>query len=149
MDTQDLVAKAEITVDTTIDRVWEALTNPFEIRQYIFGATVISNWRKGSPIIWKGEFNGKKYEDKGVILELEPAKKLQYSHYSPLSKLPDTPENYHTVTINLFSERDKTIITLTQDKNGSEKGKKEAEKNWNTMLQNLKKLLEDQGGGHS
>ena len=69
-------------------------------------------------------------------------KKIQYSHYSPLSKLAEKPENYHTVTIDLTIKKNQTSITLTQDKNGSEKEQKQSEKNWTTMLEGLKDLLE-------
>ena len=97
---------------------------------------------EGSTIIWKGEMDGIKYEDKGEILQINPEKKLQYSHYSPLSKLVDKPENYHTVTIDLTNKKNKTGIILTQDKNSSEKEQKQSEKNWATMLEGLKDLLE-------
>ena len=86
--------------------------------------------------------NGKKYEDKGEILEIVPEKELKYSHFSPLSGQPDKPENYHTVTITLKEAKNKTGVSLTQDKNKTEKTKDETEKNWNTMLESLKKLLE-------
>jgi hypothetical protein len=36
---------------------------------------------------------GKTHEDKGVILRLEPERLLQYSHFSPLSGLPDAPDS--------------------------------------------------------
>lgn len=138
----NLIAKAEITIDSSVDKVWEALTNPLLIKEYMFGATVISDWVKDSSITWQGEFNGNKFEDKGKILEIISGKRLSYSHYSPLSKLPDIPENYHRVTIDLTAENSKTKVTLTQDKNGSEREFKEAEKNWKQMLLSLKKLLE-------
>ena len=73
--------------------------DPEAIRRYMFGTTVVSDWKEGGPIVWKGEWKGKAYEDKGVILRLEPERILQYSHFSPQSGLPDTPENHHTVTI--------------------------------------------------
>lgn len=142
MEAKNLIAKAEITVIVTANKAWEALTNPKQIEKYMFGTTVTSDWKKGSTITWKGEMDGKKYEDKGKILKIDPEKKLQYSHYSPLSKLTDKPENYHTVTIDLTTKKNKTSITLTQDKNGSEKGQKQSEKNWATMLEGLKDLLE-------
>jgi uncharacterized protein YndB with AHSA1/START domain len=142
MNTQNLIARTQRTVDTSISKVWKALTDPKIIKEYMFGTTVISDWKKGSRIIWKGEFNGKKYEDKGEILEIIPEKKLKYSHFSPLLGKPDTPENYHTVTINLKENGSSTDVDLSQDKNGSEKSKKEAEENWASMLDSLKKLLE-------
>ena len=142
METKDLVANAQTTIDTSVENVWKALTDPKMIKEYMFGTTVTSNWEEGSKITWKGEMNGKKYEDKGEILEIVPKMKLKYSHFSPSSGQPDKPENYHIVTITLEDRENKSEVTLTQNRNGSEKEKQEAEKNWNAMLVSLKELLE-------
>lgn len=109
----------------------------------MFGATVVSDWKKGSKIVWKGEWEGRSYEDKGKILNLEPKKKLQYSHFSPLTGLDDIPENYHIVTIDLTEKDEQTTVTLTQDNNADEQTKDHSEKNWKMMLSSLKKLLEE------
>src|SRR5438552_10635810 len=101
---QDLVAKVSSTVEAPIDQVWQALITPETIKEYMFGAAVKSDWKVGSPIVWKGEWQGKPYEDKGKILQIEPRRRLSYSHFSPLAGKPDKPENYHTVTIELRSE---------------------------------------------
>jgi len=123
--------------------VWDALTKPEVIKQYMFGTNVISDWKQGSPIVWKGEWQGKKYEDKGMILKLEPNRILQYTHFSPLSgQQEDRPENYHTVTIELSAEGAQTRISLSQDNNPTEQARKHSENNWVMMLESLKKLLE-------
>jgi uncharacterized protein YndB with AHSA1/START domain len=142
VSTQNLIAEAERTINAPVNTVWKALIDPALIKDYMFGTTVTSDWTKGSSISWKGEMKGKKYEDKGEILEIIPEKELKYSHFSPLSGQPDKPENYHTVDITLKAEKDQTIIKLTQDKNSTEKSKDEAEQNWKLMLESLKKLLE-------
>ena len=139
----DHIAKAETTIHAPIEKVWNALTNPEMIKKYMFGTTVVSDWKEGSKIVWKGEWEGKSYEDKGKILQIEDQKKLQYSHYSPLSGLHDNPENYHIVTIDLSKKDNETIVTLTQDNNPDEKTKDHSEKNWKMMLASLKKLLEE------
>ena len=86
-----LVARASATIDAPAARVWDALVDPATIRRYMFGTTVISDWTEGSPIVWKGEWKGKAYEDTGVIVRLERGRVLRYSHFSPLSGLPNTP----------------------------------------------------------
>lgn len=108
----------------------------------MFGANVVSDWKEGGQIVWKGEWQGKAYEDKGVILKIEPERVLQFSHLSPLSGLPDTPENYHTVTIELSGEGARTHVSLSQDNNPTEQVRGHSEKNWKMMLASLKKLLE-------
>jgi len=85
------MANAEIGINAPIAKVWDALVNPETIKQYMFGTNVVSDWKEGSPIVWKGEWQGKTYEDKGVILRLVPRQIIQYSHFSPLSGLPDVP----------------------------------------------------------
>jgi uncharacterized protein YndB with AHSA1/START domain len=137
-----LIAKASISINAPTEEVWNALTNPNIIKQYMFGTNVISDWQEGSPIVWKGEWQGTTYEDKGVILKLNPERLIQYSHFSTLSGKPDLPENYHTVTIELVSNGVSTTVLLSQDNNETAQEREHSEQNWKMMLDALKKLLE-------
>lgn len=139
---KSLVAHAATTIHAPITTVWNALVDPAIIKQYMFGATVTSDWKEGRPIVWKGEWQGKPYEDKGVILHVRPNRLLQYSHFSPLTGQPDTPDNYHTVTIALAEQPNGTHVSLSQDNNATDESRVHSEKNWTGMLAGLKKLLE-------
>jgi uncharacterized protein YndB with AHSA1/START domain len=135
-------SKASTTIHAPASKVWDALTKPDLIKQYMFGANVVSDWKEGSPIVYKGEWQGKPYEDKGTILKFERGKRLVSTHWSPLSGTSDSSENYHTLTY-LLSEHDgHTDVTLTQDNNASEEEKAESDKNWNAVLAGLKKVAE-------
>jgi uncharacterized protein YndB with AHSA1/START domain len=140
---KSLVANTSVEIEAAVSDVWEALTDPKLIKQYMFGTDVVSNWEEGSSIVWQGEWEGKRYEDKGVILQLKPEKRLQYSHFSPLSGDADIPENYHTVTIELEPNGQQTTVSLAQDGIEDEDERKHSEKNWHMMLEGLQKLLED------
>ena len=142
MSTENLVANASTTIDAPVAKVWDALTNPATIKQYMFGTTVASDFKKGSPITWKGEWQGRPYEDKGVIQESDPERRLQFTHFSPLAGLPDKPENYHTVTIELSGDGSQTKVSLSQDNNPTAEEREHSEQNWRMMLDGLKKLLE-------
>jgi uncharacterized protein YndB with AHSA1/START domain len=136
------VAQATTTIHAPASKVWDAITKPELIKQYLFDTDVISDWKVGSPITYKGEWEGKPFEDKGKILKLEHEKLLMSTHWSPLSGVPDSPENYHTVTYTL-SEKDGGIeVTITQDNNASDEEKAHSEQNWRTVLDGMKKLLE-------
>lgn len=137
-----LIAKATTTINASMSRVWEALTNPKLIKQYLFGAEVISDWREGSPVIYKGIYEGKSYEDKGTVLKVEPEKLLLITHWSPLSGSPDIPENYHKVRYELAVENGRTQLTITQDNNSSEEEQEQNAKFWKMVLDGMKKLLE-------
>src|SRR5512137_2683690 len=91
------IAKAAITINAPASRVWDALTNPHLIKQYLFGTEVATDWKVGSPITYRGTWEGKSYEDKGKILQIEPGRLLVSTYWSSLSSVPDIPENYKTV----------------------------------------------------
>jgi uncharacterized protein YndB with AHSA1/START domain len=139
---KDQIATATATIDANREEVWSALVSPEAIRKYMFGANVETDWKEGSPITWSGTWEGKSYQDKGRILRIEPGSTLRYSHYSPLSKLPDEPENYHTVTINLTEKQGKTVVTLDQDHNPTAEARDHSQKNWEQMLARLKEVVE-------
>lgn len=139
---ENQVAKASMLINAPVSKVWDALTKPELIKQYLFDTDVVTDWKVGSPILYRGEWEGKPFEDKGEILAFEPEKKLASTHWSPLSGVPDTPENYHTVTYDLVSKDDKTEITITQDNNANEQERVRSEENWKSVLVGLKNLLE-------
>ena len=136
------IAKAEVTIDAPVEEVWDALINPEMIKKYMFGTTVISDWKEGSKIVWKGEWEGKHYEDKGKILNMAPKKQLQYSHFTPSPGVADVPENYHRVTYELSDIGGRTEVSLSQDNNSTEQELKHSQQMWDSMLAGLKKLLE-------
>jgi uncharacterized protein YndB with AHSA1/START domain len=137
-----LIAKATIIINTPASRVWDALTNPELIKQYLFGTQVTTDWKVGSPITYKGTWEGKVYEDKGKVLQVEPGKLLVSTFWSSLSGLPDVPESYKTVRYDLSTEGSGTRLTITQDNNDSQEEASHSEQNWKMVLDGMKKLLE-------
>ncbi|HEY0250550.1 MAG TPA: SRPBCC domain-containing protein, partial [Kofleriaceae bacterium] len=94
----DHIARTQITIHAPKARVWAALTTPRLIKQYMMGADAHSDWKVGSPLTYTGEYEGKPFEEKGVIQRFEPEHVLAATHYSSSSGKPDKPENYHLVT---------------------------------------------------
>ena len=134
-----------VTIHATQREVWNALTNPAQVKQYLHGTEMSTDWKEGSPISWKGEWKGQSYEDKGTVLAVEPERLLRYTHWSPMGGSEDKPDNYHTVTYELAGEDGKTTLTLTQDNNPSqEEADKMANDNWGPVLNGLKESVEKQ-----
>ena len=136
------VAEARASIHASPSNVWQALTDPKIIQQYFFGTNVVTDWKVGSPIYYRGEWQGKAYEDKGSILEFEPEKRLVSTHWSPLAGVADIPENYHKVTYLLDAHDGMTDVTILQDNNASEEEKQHSEQNWQMVLDGLKKVVE-------
>jgi len=137
-----LIARASVTVKASPARVWAALTTPAIIKKYFFGSDIVTDWSVGSPIFYRGEWQGRAYEDKGKILKFEPEKLLVTTHWSPLSGVPDSPDNYHTVSYTLTPQGATTGVTITQDNNATEEERLHSEQNWNAVLEGLKKEVE-------
>jgi uncharacterized protein YndB with AHSA1/START domain len=136
------VATAETDINATPARVWDALVDPDQIKEYMFGSEVQTDWQPGSPIVWKGEYEGRQYEDRGQILEVQPMRRLKVTHFSPLSGQPDVPANYHTLTYDLEPRGDGTHLSLSQDNNANADEVKHSTANWEAMLAGLKSFVE-------
>ena len=138
-----LTAKTSISVNATLYSVWRTITTPALIKKYLVDTNVSTDWKEGSPITYDGEYQGKKYHDKGVIKKVEPGKILQSTYWSSIGGKEDKPENYNLVTYKLSPKDDKTIVTLIQDNVNSEKEKEHVIDNWKSVLKKLKEVAEN------
>lgn len=147
----ELQIKNSITISAPMQKVWKALVDPAQTRQYMFGCETVSDWKAGSSLLWRMEYEGKELiAVKGTILEIEPGKRLVYTVFDPNNQtMEDIPENYLTVTYDLVTDGDKTILNVTQgDYNKVAEGErryKESYNNgegWNPILVEIKKLVE-------
>jgi uncharacterized protein YndB with AHSA1/START domain len=138
----DLTTTNSITVDASVEDVWKALTTPELIKQWFFGVDTETDWKVGSPLVHRGEYQGKPYVDKGEIVRFDPPKLLVHTHWNDVSGKPDSPEHYQEVTWAL-SERDgATELTISERNLPSAEAKAVSEEGWKTVLNNLKDLLE-------
>jgi uncharacterized protein YndB with AHSA1/START domain len=137
-----LIAEESIIIDATPAQVWKALTTPELIKKYLMGTNVTSDWKEGGTIEYSGDYEGKKYHDKGIIKKLEPEKTFQSTYWSSMSGKEDKPENYNLVTYEITEQDNKTVVTLTQDNNATEKEKGHSEENWKMVLKKLKEVVE-------
>jgi uncharacterized protein YndB with AHSA1/START domain len=139
---KDLVAKTSVSVNATPSKVWEALTNPKLVKQYLYGAEVMSDWKEGTSIVWKGEYQGKAYQDKGIIKKIHPREYLQHTYFSAMSGKEDKPENYVTVTYKLVGKGHVTEVILMQDHNQNKTELEQSKHNWEMVLRKLKEVAE-------
>ena len=108
----------------------------------MFGTNAVSDWQKGSSITYEGELEGKKYKDKGTIIDIVPEKLLHTTYWSSIGGKEDKPENYNNVIYELQPRGESTMVTISQDNIADEAGLKHMEENWGLVLSNMKKLLE-------
>jgi len=142
---ETFVAHVSMTINASIAKVWDALVNPAAIRQYMPVTEVLSDWREGSPIVWKSDFQGKPFEVKGTILRLEPQRLLEYTHSLPIfraSGATHSPVNNQQVTIELNDDGAQTHLSVTERNNRTQRELAHSEGSWRMVLHGMKALLE-------
>ena len=138
----EISTQASVTIEAPTHEVWKALTTPALIKRWFFGVDTQTDWQVGSPIVHRGEYQGMPYEDMGTIERLEPGRLLVHTHWSPVSGLPDRPENYQEVTWALSGSDGVTELTVTERNLPSQDAKEVSDQGWSAALSSLKELLE-------
>lgn len=143
-----MIIKEEVLFKATMEQVWELIINPEMTKQYMFGCEVLSDWKVGSPVYWKGktEDNKEVVYVKGEVLEYQEGIKVTTTTFDPNSGMKDIPNNYVNLTYQLEKVEEGTLLTIIQgDFAGAEEGKKRYEESkggWKEMvIPIMKKLL--------
>jgi uncharacterized protein YndB with AHSA1/START domain len=146
---QPLIVKNMINIHAPAGLVWDALTNPNQTKKYMFGCEALSDWKEGSALIWKGNFNGVELVAvKGNIVKIRQDRFLSYTTIDPNSNLPDLPQNYLTVTYELEEKDGGTQLTVSQgDYSTVAEGDKRYQETvdgggWAPILDAIQKLVE-------
>ncbi|HYG83960.1 MAG TPA: SRPBCC family protein [Verrucomicrobiae bacterium] len=135
-------ASTNITINAPRSAVWEALTTPALVKQYFFGTDLVTTWEVGTPIYFRGEWEGQQYEDKGTVLEFAPETSLAFNYWSPASGIEDKPELYQVIRYELTDEGDGTKVTITQSNVDAQERANHSVENWQQVLEGMKKLVE-------
>jgi uncharacterized protein YndB with AHSA1/START domain len=139
---EKLKVNTEINFKAPAAKVWQGLTDPAMVKKYFFGTNLESSWKVGEPITFSGEWDGKKYQDKGTILDIDPGKFVKYSYWSSMGGTEDKPENYADITYSLAEKDGETKLTITQDNVKNQEAKEHSEQNWKGVFEELRKLIE-------
>lgn len=142
-------------IRTTPERLWQALTDPADIRRYHENTGPDSDWAPGSPVRWKMS-PGADFRDYGQrVLAAEPLRRLSYTwhNYEPeiaamfgwsdekLAELREERISKVTFEIEPLGEVVKLTVVHDDFEPGSEMLKGISE-GWPFILSNLKTLLE-------
>jgi uncharacterized protein YndB with AHSA1/START domain len=139
---KNLIAKSSIIINAPAEKVWQAITDPALIKQYFFGVDTHTDWKVGSSIRHTGEWQGKPFEDKGIVTRFEPNEVLAHTHWSSMSGVPDAAQYYQLVTYTLEQRDGSTQVTLENDNNDNEESRDHSAANWSNVLKGLKDVVE-------
>jgi uncharacterized protein YndB with AHSA1/START domain len=131
-----------VTLNAPIQKVWDALTMPEQVKLWQFGSDLITNWKVGSSIEFITEWQGTTFKQWGTILEIRHHELIRYSLFAPRPDLEDKPENYFIMNYILSSDHEKTILNILQEDNRPNAVQEAPQGEENPILQSLKKLVE-------
>jgi uncharacterized protein YndB with AHSA1/START domain len=147
----ELLIRKTIEVDAPVAILWNVLTGSDFISQYMFGCNAETDWKPGSPLLWRGASDGMVYV-KGNIVSIEPPYRLVYTVFDPHSNLEDVAGNYLTMTYELTKRGDRACsLEITQGNfatvaNG-QKRYEDSNDGDDSMLLTIRKLAEAQVRG--
>jgi uncharacterized protein YndB with AHSA1/START domain len=109
------------TKDSTVQirapasKVWLALTVPELVKQWQYGSDLLTTWEPGTSIVFRNEWNGQIFEQKGTVLEFVPGSRLRYSLFFPRPDLQDIPANHFFMVYELTESNGVTSLTVHQE----------------------------------
>jgi uncharacterized protein YndB with AHSA1/START domain len=104
-----------VHVNAAPEAVWDALTNPAKIAQYMYGAIARTDWQPGSSVHYYFSQKGQEMlVVKGEVTRAEAPRYLEHTLFPTTWQLPDLPENYLTAVYQLTPAADGTHLTVIQ-----------------------------------
>lgn len=102
--------KGSVIIKASAPAIWEVLTHPDKVVLYT-GSRIHTDWTVDSPITWEGEMHGKKFQNKGKVLENIENRLLRFTYWSGMGGDQDLPENYSEITYTL-DQMEEGVIEL-------------------------------------
>jgi len=110
----ELFIRKSIEVNASADALWKVLTDNALIPQYMFGCVAETDWKPGSPLLWKGAADGKLYV-KGNVVAVDEPRRLEYTVIDPNNPaVPDIPSNYLTMIYEIKEQGKGLVFELVQ-----------------------------------
>lgn len=139
---KELKLTTSVNINSSVHKVWFALTDKEMIKQYFWGTETNTDWKEGSPISFSGIWEGTTYEDKGFILKIEKEKVFKHSYWSSFWGTDYNVEDFSIITYDLTKDGKNTILNVTQEGFKDEQSRDHSIGNWKGILDNIKNLLE-------
>jgi uncharacterized protein YndB with AHSA1/START domain len=124
------------------EAVWGILMDPGKTGQLFWDSTVESDFQPGHSIVWRGTWEGKPFEDRGKIRQVEENRLLQYTHWSPSSG-PETEANHSLLTWRIEPHGSGVRVSLAHENIATEAMREHSRGMWKQLLARMKEMVEE------
>jgi uncharacterized protein YndB with AHSA1/START domain len=140
----DIMVTRSVVLNTTPERVWEALTHPGMTKQYLYNCEVHCDWRSGSPLRWRGTYRGREVNEEGQILDIIPGRLIKYSGFDRLAAGDNAREGNIYITHEIIPHgRQTRLLTTLEHFEGDESRAEYAAQQWDfEIMPRLQSLVE-------
>jgi uncharacterized protein YndB with AHSA1/START domain len=118
------------------------VTTPDLVQKYFFATRLATDWKVGSPITFRGEWEGKPYEDRGTVLSFKEPHELSFNYWSSFSGTEDRDESRQIIRYELAETEGGVCVTIYQSNTDTQERADHSAKNWKFVLDGLKSLVE-------
>ena len=133
-----------IKIKAPVQKVWDILTKPEFVKQWQYGSELLTDWKVGSDIRFKTQWEDKIFEHWGKILEVRKNELIKYSLFAPRPGLEDKPENYFVMNYILTAVNGQTNLKIIQYDNRPGAVQEEPQGEENPILKGLKQIAESE-----
>lgn len=137
-----ITSKSTILINATKQKVWDALTKPELVKKWQYGSDVLTDWKVGSEIRFRVEWDSKIFEQWGKILEIVPNELIKYSLFFPRPDLEDIEENYFIMSYVISDAENAVQLEIIKEDNRPGAVEEKESNEENPVLTALKQIIE-------
>jgi hypothetical protein len=115
---------------------------PEFVKQWQYGSQLLTDWKIGSEIKFKTEWEGTIFEQWGKVLDIRQNELIKYSLFAPRPDLEDNPENYFVMSYILTAGNGQTKLEIIQEDNRPGAVQEAPQGEEHPILQGLKQIAE-------
>lgn len=126
--------RVERTLARTPREVWTALLDPVHATRVWFGSTLETDLRPGGFLKWTGEWKGKRFEDRAIVVACEEGVFLEALYFSGFSEYAESAETRMRMVVRLNPQGGGTKVVVEQENFADETSRNHSRGSWNEIL---------------
>ncbi len=130
-------AVVERVFPVSATKLWDAFATSEGFAKAYEGITVECDWKVGSPIVWSGEWEGKKFRDEGTLKVYERPSLFVYTYWTSFWGPKPDPDLIQVLKNEFIPAESGTKLVITQTNIPTAEARDHSATNWKQLLDKL------------